>query len=187
MKKLVAQSISFILLLVFTSPAFGGNRQSASRAPYVPPSADPTSWSIFCGDNAFWTNNVQPEALKKFWEFNRAGEQIKSVSYSLSVPKMPSESFKPEFHQVDEFNFDSYFVNSDNIASQFLGQGRHPHAKSSHCPKMGRTACSEESTWLRQADSFGEFCCLIVIGARSTSTVFSCTLIPMMQATDLRN
>ena len=27
---------------------------------------------------------------------------------------MPSESFRPEFHQIDEFNFDSAFVNSDN-------------------------------------------------------------------------
>jgi len=42
----------------------------------------------------------------------------------LSVPKMPSEIFKPEF-QVDEFNFDSSFGNSDNSASQSFGQGRH--------------------------------------------------------------
>jgi hypothetical protein len=25
---------------------------------------------------------------------------------------MPSESFMPEFHQINEFNFDSAFVNS---------------------------------------------------------------------------
>jgi len=30
----------------------------------------------------------------------------------LWVPKMPSKSFMPEFHQIDEFNFDSAFVNS---------------------------------------------------------------------------
>jgi hypothetical protein len=40
----------------------------------------------------------------------------------LWVPKMPSESFRPEFHQIDEFNFDSAFVNSDNSASHSLGQ-----------------------------------------------------------------
>ena len=28
------------------------------------------------------------------------------------VPKMPSERSRPEFHQIDEFNFDSAFVNS---------------------------------------------------------------------------
>ena len=39
----------------------------------------------------------------------------------LWVPKMPSESFRPEFHQIDEFNFDSAFVNSDNSASHSLG------------------------------------------------------------------
>jgi hypothetical protein len=26
---------------------------------------------------------------------------------------MPSESFKPEFHQIDKFNYDLAFVNSD--------------------------------------------------------------------------
>jgi hypothetical protein len=40
----------------------------------------------------------------------------------LWVPKMPSESFRPEYHQIDEFNFDSAFVNSDNSASHSLGQ-----------------------------------------------------------------
>jgi len=35
---------------------------------------------------------------------------------------MPSESFRPDFHQIDEFNFDSAFVNSDNSASHSLGQ-----------------------------------------------------------------
>jgi len=35
---------------------------------------------------------------------------------------MPSESFRPEFHQIDEFNFDSAFFNSDNNASHSLGQ-----------------------------------------------------------------
>jgi hypothetical protein len=38
------------------------------------------------------------------------------------VPKMPSESFKLEFHLIDEFDFDSAFVNSDNSASHSLGQ-----------------------------------------------------------------
>src|SRR5262249_60044106 len=38
------------------------------------------------------------------------------------VPKMPSESFRPEFHQIDEVIFDSAFVNSDNSASHSLGQ-----------------------------------------------------------------
>src|SRR6185436_21012698 len=41
---------------------------------------------------------------------------------ALWVPKMPSESFRPEFHQIDEFNFDSAFVNTDNSASHSLGQ-----------------------------------------------------------------
>ena len=40
----------------------------------------------------------------------------------LWVPKMPFESFRPVFHQIDEFNFDSAFVNSDNSASHSLGQ-----------------------------------------------------------------
>jgi len=31
---------------------------------------------------------------------------------------MPFVSFRPEFHQIDEFDFDSAFVNSDNSASQ---------------------------------------------------------------------
>jgi len=35
---------------------------------------------------------------------------------------MPSESFRPEFHQIDEFNFDPAFVNSDNSTSHSLGQ-----------------------------------------------------------------
>jgi len=35
---------------------------------------------------------------------------------------MPSKSFKPEFHKIDEFNFDSAFVNLDNCASHSLGQ-----------------------------------------------------------------
>ena len=64
---------------------------------------------------------------------------------AVSVPKMPSEGFKLEFHQVDEFNFDSSFVNSDNSASQFLGQGRHHPAKSGYHPAMGRTAYSVKS------------------------------------------
>jgi hypothetical protein len=38
------------------------------------------------------------------------------------IPKMPSKSFMPEFHQIDEFNLDSAFVNSDNSASHSLGQ-----------------------------------------------------------------
>jgi hypothetical protein len=41
---------------------------------------------------------------------------------NLWVPKMPSESFRPEYHQIDGFNFDSAFVNSDNSASHSLGQ-----------------------------------------------------------------
>jgi len=35
---------------------------------------------------------------------------------------MPSESFRPEFHQIDEFIIDSAFFNSDNNASHSLGQ-----------------------------------------------------------------
>jgi hypothetical protein len=35
---------------------------------------------------------------------------------------MQSEGFRPEFHQIGEFNFDSAFVNSDNSASHSLGQ-----------------------------------------------------------------
>jgi hypothetical protein len=35
---------------------------------------------------------------------------------------MPSESYRPEYHQIDEFNFDLAFVNSDNSASHPLGQ-----------------------------------------------------------------
>jgi hypothetical protein len=40
----------------------------------------------------------------------------------LWVPKMPSKSFRLEFHKIDEFNFDSAFVNSDTSASRSLGQ-----------------------------------------------------------------
>jgi hypothetical protein len=50
----------------------------------------------------------------------------------LWVPKLPSESFKPEFYQIDEFNIDSAFVNSDNGAS--------------HC--LGTVLCSEGELWL---------------------------------------
>src|SRR5262249_27593706 len=42
--------------------------------------------------------------------------------HPLWVPKIPSESFRPEFHQIDEFNFDLAFVNSDNSAFHSLGQ-----------------------------------------------------------------
>jgi hypothetical protein len=59
---------------------------------------------------------------------------------------MPSESFEPKFRQVDEFNFDWSFVNSDNGTYQSLGQGRHPPAKSDHHPPIGCMAYSEEST-----------------------------------------
>jgi hypothetical protein len=31
---------------------------------------------------------------------------------------MPSESFRPEFHRIDEVNFDPAFVNSDKGASK---------------------------------------------------------------------
>src|SRR5262245_46043937 len=100
---------------------------------------------------------------------------------------MPSGSFRPEFHQVDEFNFDSSFVNSDNIAYQSLGYGRHTPAKSGHRPKMGRMACSEESTWSLHPGSFGEVCRLFVLRARSASTISSRPLIPVMQTADLGN
>ena len=45
---------------------------------------------------------------------NLALRQQLTIFKRLWVPKMPSESFGPEFHQIDEFNFDSAFVNSDN-------------------------------------------------------------------------
>jgi len=35
---------------------------------------------------------------------------------------MPSESFRPDFHRIDEFNFDTALVNSDNSAYHSLGQ-----------------------------------------------------------------
>ena len=95
---------------------------------------------------------------------------------------MPSESISPEFHQVDEFNFESSFVNSDNSDSQSLGLGGHSDAKSGHRLEMGHRAYSEESIWSRQAGSFGGVYYLFVIGASSTSTISSCTLIPMMKA-----
>ena len=43
---------------------------------------------------------------------------------------MSSEIFKPEF-QVDGFNFDSSFCNSDSSASPTFGQGRHLALESS--------------------------------------------------------
>jgi hypothetical protein len=49
-------------------------------------------------------------------------ERSSGDTKTLWVPKMPFESFRPEFHQIDEFNFDSAFVNSDNSASRSLGQ-----------------------------------------------------------------
>jgi hypothetical protein len=39
---------------------------------------------------------------------------LKSSRRAVSVPEMASESFRPEFHQVDEFNLDSSFINSDS-------------------------------------------------------------------------
>src|SRR5262249_16187747 len=50
-------------------------------------------------------------------------EALERPALKLSVPKMSSEIFKPEF-QVDEFNFDTSFCNWDNSASQSFGQGR---------------------------------------------------------------
>jgi len=106
---------------------------------------------------------------------------------SLWVPKMPSESFRPEFHQVDEFNFDSSFVDMDSSDSQSFGNAGYPSSKFGDRPEMGRTAYTEESTRPRQGGSFGWICCRFVIGASTISTVSSCPLIPMMKAADLRN
>src|SRR5262245_15458264 len=47
---------------------------------------------------------------------------IHAICSRLWVPKMPYESLRPEFHQIDEFNFDSAFVNSDNSPSHSSGQ-----------------------------------------------------------------
>src|SRR5262245_29161201 len=77
------------------------------------------------------------------------------------VPKMPSESFSPEFHQIDEFNFDSAFVNSDNSASHSLGQrilpgrvggGDHFFDPHSSCPPLkimsiDRIPVSDQKAW----------------------------------------
>jgi Carboxypeptidase regulatory-like domain len=51
-------------------------------------------------------------------------------SLKLWAPKMPSESFRPEFHRIDEFNFDSAFVNDvgwncgsrENISLEFFAR-----------------------------------------------------------------
>src|SRR5262245_33060379 len=49
----------------------------------------------------------------------------------LWVSKMSSESFMPEVRQIDEFNIDSAFVNSDNNASHSLGQTNLPKIRPS--------------------------------------------------------
>jgi hypothetical protein len=33
-----------------------------------------------------------------------------NLTCPLWVPKMPSKGFRPEFHKIDEFKFDSAFV-----------------------------------------------------------------------------
>jgi hypothetical protein len=62
--------------------------------------------------------NYFSSAIKPSSSFNC----YKLRSARLWVPKLPSESFRPVFQQIDEFNFDSAFVNSDNSASHSLGQ-----------------------------------------------------------------
>ena len=37
-------------------------------------------------------------------------EKVSRFIVKVWIPKMPSESFRPEFHQIDEFNFDSAYV-----------------------------------------------------------------------------
>jgi hypothetical protein len=61
---------------------------------------------------------------------------------------MPSESFIREIHKVDEFNFDSSFVNSDNSASRSLGQGRRLTAKFV-------TLCQIGLRWLKERMNLG--------------------------------
>jgi hypothetical protein len=52
---------------------------------------------------------------------------------------MPSERIRPGSDQVNGFHFDS--------------------SLSEHCPEIEHKAYSEDSTWPRRADSFGEVRC----------------------------
>src|SRR5215468_10424608 len=70
---------------------------------------------------------------KPFPVFTGFGSQYatRPLLYSLWVSKMSSESFMPEVRQIDEFNIDSAFVNSDNNASHSLGQTNLPKIRPS--------------------------------------------------------
>src|SRR5262249_45983126 len=65
-------------------------------------------------------------ALAGVRELDRLGRKRR-----LWVSKMSSESFMPEVRQIDEFNIDSAFVNSDNNASHSLGQTNPPKIRPS--------------------------------------------------------
>jgi hypothetical protein len=84
--------------------------------------------------NSGWMQSPGAKALQDAAQYPRLEAYVKGVIGAFAkdnrvlawdilwVPKMPSESFRPEFHQIDGFNFDSAFVNSDNSASHSLGQ-----------------------------------------------------------------
>jgi hypothetical protein len=71
-----------------------------------------------------WSNFAHQLSTRSFRKAQpRVSERRpEPLSEGLWVPKMPSESFRPDINRIDEFNFDSAFVNSDNSASHSLGQ-----------------------------------------------------------------
>ncbi len=99
---------------------------------------------------------------------------------------MPSKSFRLEFHKIDEFNFDSAFVNSDNSASHSLGQTNLRKIRPSFPDKpfglFRRINLIAPSRFLRlDLPSIN----IRVFGNILTEPASSCPLIPVMQATDL--
>ena len=100
------------------------------------------------------------------------------------VPKMPSERFRPEFHQIDEFNFDSAFVNSDNSASHSLGQTNlrkiRPSFGDGPFALFRRIILIAPSRFLRL-----DLPSISIREHKLTEPASSCPLIPVMQATDL--
>ena len=95
---------------------------------------------------------------------------------------MPSESFRPEFHQIDEFIFDSAFFNSDINASHSLGQTNlrkiRPSFRDGPFGLFRRINLIVPSRFLRLDLPS------IRIQEQLTEISSSCPLIPVMQATD---
>jgi hypothetical protein len=97
---------------------------------------------------------------------------------------MPSESFRPEFHQIDEFNFDSAFINSDNSASHSLRQTNlrkiRPSFRDGPFALFRRIILIAPSRFLRL-----DLSSISIREHKLTEPASSCPLIPVMQATDL--